>query len=269
MFPHHGAVLFSGPTPFDQSHHRLRLDWGPMGAAAVAAGAEYAVVVDVLSFTTTLSVALDAGMEVLPYPWKDASAEQYARDHGATLAVGRSEGRPGRPSLSPASVRASTGVSRLVLPSPNGSSISFLLRDRGATVVGASLRNAAAVGAWLADRLTGSSSVAVVAAGERWPDGSLRPALEDLLGAGAVVAALQAAGVHDVSPDAAAAAAAYRDAAPRLSDTLRRCSSGRELVERGYAQDVEIALEQDSAAVPVLRAATFVQEGGSTGESGG
>ena len=34
---------------------RVRFDWGPTGAAAIAAGADVAVVVDVLSFTTTLS----------------------------------------------------------------------------------------------------------------------------------------------------------------------------------------------------------------------
>ena len=257
MFPHHGAV----PSPYDQSAHRVRLEWGPTGAAEGAAGATYAVVVDVLSFTTTLSVALDAGIEVLPHPWwEDGSAARYARAHAATVAVGRSEGGPGRPSLSPVSVRASTGISRLVLPSPNGSALSFGLRDCGVTVLGASLRNATAVARWLAERLAEDSaaSVAVVAAGERWADGSLRPALEDLLGAGALVAALLAAGAHDVGPEAGAAAAAYRDAAPRLHDTLLRCSSGRELVERGYAEDLEIACEQDSStSVPVMRGSAF------------
>jgi len=100
--------------------------------------------------------------------------------------------------------------------------------------------------------------VALVAAGERWGDGSLRPALEDLLGAGAVVAALQAAGLEDVSPEASAAAAVYRDATPRLRETVLSCSSGRELVERGFAGDVDIALELDSSsAVPVLDGPRF------------
>ena len=43
----------------------------------------------------------------------------------------------------------------------------------------------AAVARWLQAR---GGTVAVVAAGERWPDGSLRPAAEDLWGAGAVLA---------------------------------------------------------------------------------
>ena len=55
-------------------------------------------------------------------------------------------------------------------------------RRRRGDVVAASLRNAEAVGAWIGEQ--DYNSVAVVAAGERWPDGSLRPALEDLLGAG-------------------------------------------------------------------------------------
>jgi len=32
--------------------HRVRFDWGPTGAEAIAAGAEVDVVVDVLSFTS-------------------------------------------------------------------------------------------------------------------------------------------------------------------------------------------------------------------------
>ncbi|BAS15848.1 lipoprotein [Arthrobacter sp. Hiyo8] len=42
------------------------------GARAVASGADLAVVVDVLTFTTCVSVAVDRGAIVFPYAWKDA-----------------------------------------------------------------------------------------------------------------------------------------------------------------------------------------------------
>ncbi len=53
-------------APCRQSGFYLRFDWGPQGAIAISSGA-VAVVVDVLSFTTTLSVAADLGVDVLPY----------------------------------------------------------------------------------------------------------------------------------------------------------------------------------------------------------
>ena len=141
-----------------------------------------AVVVDVLSFSTTLTVALDQGIEVLPYRWRDGSAAAFARERSAALAVGRSEQGSSAVSLSPGSIRRSRGLERLVLPSPNGSTISHQLGATGTVVVGGCLRNATAVASWVGGQSL--SSVAVVAAGERWPDGSLRPALEDLLGPG-------------------------------------------------------------------------------------
>ena len=90
-----------------------------------------------------------------------------------------------------------TGVDRVVLPSPNGSVDRLRPRRQpAATVVGACLRNRTAVARWLLAR---GGTVAVVAAGERWPDGSLRPCAEDLWGAGAVLALLPDA---DLSPEA-------------------------------------------------------------------
>src|SRR6478609_8956858 len=114
-----------------QDRHVVRLDWGPgaaedLTAYAVAAGSPVcAVVVDVLSFTTCVSVAVDAGTRVHPYRWKDESARTFADGLGATLARPRSETRSGGGvSLSPASIRAAGDIGELVLPSPNGSTIS-------------------------------------------------------------------------------------------------------------------------------------------------
>ena len=72
----------------------LHVEWGLPAAESLAGAYDVAVVVDVLSFTTTLSVALDRGIEVLPYRWADESAAGFAAQHQAVLAVGaRAPGR--------------------------------------------------------------------------------------------------------------------------------------------------------------------------------
>ena len=243
-----------------QAAHRVRMEWGPTGAAAVAADADVAVVVDVLSFTTTLAVAVERGITVHPYRWRDDGAAAYAAARGAALAVGRlealREGSEPQVSLSPASFDQVSGVERLVLPSPNGSTIAFLLAESGARVVGACLRNAPAVVAWLAPHVADGARVAVVAAGERWPDGSLRPAVEDLWGAGAVLAGLDAAGQ---SPEARVAAAAFAAVRPTLAEELARCAGGVELAAKGFGRDVDLAGELGvSDVVPVLVGDAFV-----------
>ncbi|UMG94332.1 2-phosphosulfolactate phosphatase [Nocardioides sp. TF02-7] len=150
---------------------------------------------------------------------------------------------------------ASDPVPRLVLPSPNGSSIcAALAAPAGPTVVGASLRTRAAVADWLVPRLQRGAAVAVVPAGERWPDGSLRPSLEDLWGAGAVLDALERRGAAPrPSPEAEHAAASYRRVADRLPDLLAACAGGRELAAMGYADDVAAAAAVDAdTVVPLL-----------------
>ncbi|MFE4466446.1 2-phosphosulfolactate phosphatase [Oerskovia sp. NPDC056781] len=267
-------------TVFGQGSARIRFDWGLTGARALCGvaspgdGGFLAVVVDVLSFTTSVSVAVDRGAEVLPFPWRDERAADHAARHGATLAHARSERDV---SLSPTSLRHAPGLARVVLPSPNGSTISLSLAEDGVAVVAACLRNAKAVGAYVSRFLDEDPGrvVAVVAGGERWPDGSLRPAVEDLWGGGAVVAAVEGHG-HDLSPEAELAAEAFRsacggpdgrDAPAALQDRLRRCVSGRELVSQGFGADLEIAAELDASdLVPVLVGGRFVGRG--AGEPG-
>ncbi|NUR15431.1 MAG: hypothetical protein HOQ13_03870 [Dermatophilaceae bacterium] len=263
-----------------QDQHVVRLDWGPTAAEeltayAVASGSPVcAVIVDVLSFTTCVSVAADRGTTVHPYPRRDDGARAFAAERRATLAVPRSRSRAeGGVSLSPSSIRAADALPDLVLPSPNGSTIASGLAGAGAQVVAASLRDRSAVAAWLVDWLdstvgaTTPPAVVVVPAGERWPDGSLRPAVEDLWGAGSVVAALAGrlehrAGPLLLSPEAEASGTAWLAVEDRLDEALASCASGRELVEQGWPDDVAVAAELDtSEAVPVLADGAFTAYG--------
>ena len=254
-------IVPAGSAEHGQTAYDRRLDWGITGARALVADArpgDVAVVVDVLSFTTTLTIAVECGIEVYPYPWAQADAPSYAAQRDAVLARGRREGlTSGAVSLSPASFDDAEAIERLVLPSPNGSAICFALADAGVRVVGASLRNATAVGHWLADV---DGRVSVVAAGERWPDGSLRPAAEDLWGAGAVLSAL---GPAAASPEACLAVAAYDAVRGDVVSALHGCASGRELATGGFGRDVDLAAEVDASdVVPVLQGEAFVDAGG-------
>ncbi len=247
------------PSP-DRPPLDLRLVWGPLGARSLEPDVDIAVVVDVLSFTTTVTVAADRGTAVVPHPTGDEGAARLAAEQGAVLAVRRSSAGPGDVSLSPVSVRGAASLDRLVLPSPNGSTLSRLLDTPGRSVVAAALRNAAAVSTWIGDRTTARPTrVAVVAAGERRPDGTVRQAPEDVWGAGAVLAPLQALPGVRLCERAEAACDAWRAVASSPARALRRSRTGIELVEWGYGADVDVAAEVDaSRAVPVLDAGAYV-----------
>ena len=99
-------------------------------------------------------------------------------------------------------------------------------------VVAGALRSADALARWSlesqADR-GGRFVIAVVAAGVRQPDGSLRFAVEDLLAAGAVIDAIAALGIDHQSPEAAAAAAAYSGLRNATRHLVTASVSAREL----------------------------------------
>lgn len=235
-----------------QAPHTVRCDWGRPGARAVAAGPDrLAVVVDVLTFSTTTSAACAQGIDVAPFRWHDPRAQVFADEHDAVLAKDRSTGGP---SLSPGSVHG-LGRDRLVLPSPNGATTSLVVAATGAHVVAGSVRSADAVARWCVRRLAEDPSlvVALVPTGEGWPDGALRPCAEDLWGAGAVADALVRHGVDDLSEEARLARQAWLAVADGFTEHLLASASGRELVERGWADDVRAAARLDADDVaPVL-----------------
>jgi 2-phosphosulfolactate phosphatase len=235
---------------YDQSPFDVRLERGADGVSHLAAGAQVVVIVDVLSFSTAVDVAAGRGAFVYPFGYRGGSAEEFATRIGSMLAVGREQQSQQQPfSLSPGTLRGLHPGDRLVLPSPNGATLSLLAAETGAVVYAGCLRNATAVAA--AARSVGTP-VTLVAAGERWRNAtdSLRPAVEDFIGAGAIAASFSPL---RLSPEAAAAVAAFRAAEPCLRQTLLDCSSGRELRERGFSDDVELAAELNaSSSAPVL-----------------
>ena len=236
-------------TPTDQSPYDVRFDWGISGLSALRDCRTF-IIVDVLSFSTCVAIAVDRDAVILPFHFDDHAAHAFALRHDAILAAHR--GTPGAYSLSPQSLLTIPPRTRLVLPSPNGSTLSAIAAHMGSVLAGC-LRNRTAV----ANRaMAGGAPIAVIAAGERWPDGSLRPCFEDFCGAGAIIAALPGAR----SPEASSALAAFCAAETRLEALLLDSTSGRELVERGFRSDVGLAAAVDaSSAAPVLRDGAFIR----------
>jgi 2-phosphosulfolactate phosphatase len=243
---------------FAQPGTGVRFDWGLAGAAELGRVCAVLVVVDVLSFTTAVDVAAGRGMRVHPFPW-GAQADDYAERVGAVAAVGRGAVSPERPwSLSPASLRSAPVVPDLVLPSPNGSAISSAASATGHPVVAGCLRNAPAVARWLLSSGYGGARapIGVIASGEHWPDGTLRPCVEDLLGAASILDGLVDA-PGGLSVEAAVTLAALASV-PDVPAAIHGSASGRELTERGFKPDVDLAVAvATSEVVPVLRNGVF------------
>jgi 2-phosphosulfolactate phosphatase len=236
---------------FDQELFDLRCEWGLAGLEACLPGSDVVVIVDVLSFSTSVDVAVGRGALVFPYGSRDEAAAAFAAERQATLA---SRDRGAGFSLSPASLAAVPAGTRLVLPSPNGATLS--LATGAVPTFAGCLRNAAAVARAAAGA---GRRITVIAAGERWPSGGLRFALEDWLGAGAILHGLPGSR----SVEAAAAAGAFLAAAGTLAATLAACGSGRELIERGHASDVDLAAALNSSdQAPRLRAGAYRNEPG-------
>ena len=155
--------------------------------------------------------------------------------------------------------------------SRNGAAVAARAGD--AVVLIGSLRNAAAVAraiATLQERNQSRTSVSVIAAGEADAAGAVRFAVEDHLGAGAIVAALTELGIDHTAPDAAVAAEGFRALKRALRHMVSASGSARELADGVAATErmrasgaapttVSDAVELDALdVVPVLRDGLFV-----------
>ena len=237
-----------GAAHLTQSEFDIRCEWGLHGVESLAPVSDVVVIVDVLSYSTCVDIATANGAAVFPCRFNDESARDFAQARGALLAGRR--GSASRYSLSLAGLLGIPPGTRLVLPSPNGSTLSLAT---GATpTLAGCLRNSRSVASH-AGRI--GRTVVVIPCGERWDDGSLRPAIEDLVGARAIIRHLHGS----KSPEAKAAEAAFESGSSDLLGTVRASVSGQQLAGAGYRADVEHSARLDcSESVPLLRNGVYI-----------
>ncbi len=241
---------------FDQEGYACRLEWGWQGAEWAAERGDILVVVDTLRFSTTVITALANGVSLFPC-LEEEDALQVAKQWHAEASGKRSEGC--RYTLSPSSYKGAEPGTRVVLGSRNGAACSRYGERVPYLLIGA-LLNARAVGGAVTRLMAETGrNVTINPCGERWlasnRDGTLRVALEDYLGAGAVLSHIKA----DMSPEAKVCASAFLSNVSELESLLIECGSGRELCGRGEKEDVIHAAQLDRyTVVPFLKKGWFV-----------
>jgi len=235
---------------FNQSEFDLRCEWGIYGVTQLAPISDVVIIVDVLSFSTCVEIATNRGAIIFPYRWQDDTAIAYARSVNAILASRQRTASVGY-SLSPSSLNQIPAGTRLVLPSPNGATLS-LQTGKTPTLAGC-LRNCQAIAEFAQSCGT---KIALIPAGEKWKDGSLRPSLEDAIGTGAILSYLGG----KLSPEAKAAVATFQMFRADLPLALSQCSSGKELISRGFSADIELAADLNvSNCVPIYRDRAYMR----------
>jgi 2-phosphosulfolactate phosphatase len=236
---------------YDQGKYNIRCEWGEQGVTALLEGCDAIVIVDVFSFSTCVDIALQRGASVVPFRTREEATEHQQREPGSIYVVPR--GQCGI-SFSPRSMMNTLPGARLLLASQNGATLSLMTGTKPTFT--ACLNNRTAVAAHV---LKVGLNIAVIPGGERWPDGSLRPALEDSIAAGALIAKLPGSR----SPEAEAAESCFRHFSADLQSALRHCASGRELEDKHYELDAEIAADIDSSqCIPRLVAGAYINAAG-------
>lgn len=263
---------------YDQSEYRIKCEWGIKGIDALGRVSDVFIIVDVLSFSSCIDIAVSRGAIVYPHFKRDNETAVYAKKLGAELAVSRKDD-PGskKYSLLLSSLMNIPEGTKLVLPSPNGSSISFAAKEK--PLICGCLRNAKSVAEYA---MKNYERISIIPAGEEWEDGSLRPSIEDVIGAGAIISYLGGS----ISPECLSMLSVFSLFKGKifealkssssgkehksvfdfhrnnLSELLKISTSGKELIERGFEKDIEMASELNvSNSVPVLVDGGYINRG--------
>ncbi|MGW3952279.1 2-phosphosulfolactate phosphatase [Streptomyces sp. NPDC004752] len=234
---------------------QLHVEWGRQAARLAADRGDAVVVVDTLTFSTTVTMAVGRGAAVLALSRAEVARlggpDGVARTYRVPPPALTRDRTDAKLTLSPSSVGNIVGGDEVALTSLNGAEIVRSARHAEVLLAGC-LRNRTAVAQWCAHALTSGAvrRVTIIAAAERWSSvldltEGMRPGIEDWLGAGAIAAAAAARGVS-LSTEAKAAASTYAVAErDGLDGWLRGSTTGRELIQKSFGPDIDEAARLD------------------------
>ena len=131
---------------FDQSPYECRVEWGRRGVREAAERGDIIIIVDVLSFSSTVITAVRNGAIIYPYP-RTLDGKKFAAKIGGEFILGRAEAAQiGTPTLSPVSFGQDQNNKKYVLTSLNGAYCTWIASQVPALLIG-SLLNAESVAA--------------------------------------------------------------------------------------------------------------------------
>jgi len=246
---------------FHQNPYECKMEWGRRGAREAADRGDIVIIVDVLSFSSTVVSALNKGAIIYPYP-PNLDGKQYAERIGAEFILGRAEAaKLDKPTLSPVSFSQEHNCKKYVLTSQNGSFCTWIASKVPALLVGSLLNARSVADAANHIQKQTKANITVIPCGEQWEaiklqEDTLRPAMEDYLGAGAILSFL----AGKKSPEAELCAAAFIHSKQNIDEFIWDCGSGRELRKKGFELDVKhCSILNVYQTVPVLDRDHFIE----------
>ncbi len=221
-----------------------------------------AIVIDTLRFTSTACVALEAGAQSIAVMSDIDTARQLANSIDPPMLLCGERHCAKIPGFdlgnSPLEYTASRVANRPLIFSTTNGTVAVEATQTAQTTALGSLLNRAAVVQWLMSQPI--TTIWIVCAGT---DGQV--AQEDVLTAGAMLDQLRSISptTHFINDSAQLSLDAWRSILRdnSLLEHLQSARGGRNLIESGFAQDVEFVAELDRLqCVPVLREKVFVRQ---------
>lgn len=231
---------------FQQKEYNIKCEWGLEGLDALLDLSDVIIIIDILSFSTCVDIITSNKSPVFPYLYKDESALNFAKENNLILAEKRNKDKI---SLSPYSLINIPKNSKILLPSPNGSTLSFYTNKakKKLSVICSCLRNFRAC-AELAQEI--GKNITIIPAGEKWNNNTTRFAIEDFLGAGAIISEIKS---NSLSPESFLALNSFNSVKNDIYQIIKKSASGKELIEKGFEEDVKIACELNASNnTPIL-----------------
>lgn len=242
------------------SDYLCKFYWGREGAIEASKNNDIVVIVDTLSFSTTVTYAVSTGAVIYPCALGDDPSE-LCEMYNAEIAVGRLDVPvKGKYSLSPFTFDKVKKGTSIVLPALNGGTCCKLAQKNSAKVIIGSLINAKAVAGHIMTFMENNSNISVIACSERFKeltlDGEIRFAIEDYLGAGAIISELK----MNKMPESMVCEGAFVHNQKSLEKLIWECESGIELRDIGFGDDVKFASQLNSIdVVPMLSGDSIIE----------